>query len=479
MVAGETVQRGHNYAVVDEVDRFSWTRRVPSSSAGLLSRVRSGTASSASLVPRLRRDTDYEVDEKKRTVGILESGVEKIEDHLGIDNLYEAVNTPLVGYLNNALKAKELYRRDKDYVVMEGEVLIVDEHTGRILRGRRYNEGMHQAIEAKENVKIKDENQTLATITVQNYFRLYDKLAGMTGTAKTEGRSSTRSARRIDPANMPMIGDHRPHPHRRPQGSGAVVGRHRRTPQPGQRRYRCTVMWKSSTVGHGAKPASAVPHAVPQREVPRAWRRPIVAQAGTSAQVQSPPTTWPMAGIMLGGNQFCAPRRAGAAADSIRSTRRRTTTTGRRAQRLLRSRGRARRGRGARRPVRPRHRRRESRRIDNQLRGRSGRQGDPGESALLPVLAGRPDAAVQVERRRHRDDAFKVPDDVLIEAKMVTNAIASAQHLIEQQHFEIRKNVLKYDEVLNRQRQVIYAEGAVAFSREPTCTSRCSTCSTT
>jgi len=140
----------------------------------------------ARIVDRLIIDMDYEVDEKKRTVGILERGVERVEDLLGIDNLYESVNTPLVGYLNNAIKAKELFKKDKDYVIMDGEVLIVDEHTGRILAGRRYNEGMHQAIEAKERVEIKDENQTLATITLQNYFRLYDKLAGMTGTAMTE-----------------------------------------------------------------------------------------------------------------------------------------------------------------------------------------------------------------------------------------------------------------------------------------------------
>ncbi|MGB8380147.1 MAG: preprotein translocase subunit SecA, partial [Dermatophilaceae bacterium] len=183
----ELVQRGHNFAIVDEVDSILIDEaRTPLIISGPADQPQKWYQDFAKLVLRLRADVDYEVDEKKRTVGILEAGVERVEDYLGIDNLYESVNTPLVGYLNNAIKAKELFKRDKDYVVMNGEVLIVDEHTGRILAGRRYNEGMHQAIEAKEGVEIKQENQTLATITLQNFFRLYDKLGGMTGTALTE-----------------------------------------------------------------------------------------------------------------------------------------------------------------------------------------------------------------------------------------------------------------------------------------------------
>ena len=175
------VQRGHYFAVVDEVDSILIDEaRTPLIISGPAEQSARWYTEFAQIVPRLRRgedgEGDYEVDEKKKTVGILESGVEKVEDTLGIDNLYESVNTPLVGFLNNAIKAKELYKRDKDYVVMDGEVLIVDEFTGRMLHGRRYNEGMHQAIEAKEGVEIKNENQTLATITLQNYFRLYDKL---------------------------------------------------------------------------------------------------------------------------------------------------------------------------------------------------------------------------------------------------------------------------------------------------------------
>ena len=212
----ECVQRGHNFAIVDEVDSILVDEaRTPLIISGPAEQNSRWYTEFAKIAPRLKRvkdeelqDGDYEVDEKKRTVGILESGVEKVEDWLGIDNLYDPVNTPLVSFLNNALKAKELFKKDKDYVVMNGEVLIVDEFTGRILHGRRYNEGMHQAIEAKESVQIKDENQTFATITLQNYFRLYDKLAGMTGTAMTEAAEFMQIYKLgvvPIPTNKPMI----------------------------------------------------------------------------------------------------------------------------------------------------------------------------------------------------------------------------------------------------------------------------------
>src|SRR6202045_565584 len=185
----ECVQRGHYFAIVDEVDSILIDEaRTPLIISGPVDQNSIWYQEFAKIAPRLRRgedgEGDYEVDEKKRTVGILESGVQKVEDWLGIDNLYDSGNTPLVSFLNNAIKAKELYKKDKDYVVINGEVLIVDEFTGRMLYGRRYNEGMHQANEAKETDQIKAENQTLATITLQNYFRLYEKLAGMTGTAQ-------------------------------------------------------------------------------------------------------------------------------------------------------------------------------------------------------------------------------------------------------------------------------------------------------
>src|SRR5215468_807843 len=211
----ECVQRGHNYAIVDEVDSILIDEaRTPLIISGPADQNSIWYTEFAKIVPRLRRgeegEGDYEVDEKKKTVGILETGVERVEDYLGIENLYDPVNTPLVSFLNNAIKAKELYKRDKDYVVMNGEVLIVDEFTGRILHGRRYNEGMHQAIEAKEGAQIQNENQTLATITLQNYFRLYDKLAGMTGTAMTEANEFAQIYKLgvvPIPTNMPMIRD--------------------------------------------------------------------------------------------------------------------------------------------------------------------------------------------------------------------------------------------------------------------------------
>src|ERR1700744_1620615 len=214
----ECVQRGHNFAIVDEVDSILVDEaRTPLIISGPAEQNSRWYTEFAKIAPKLRRvkdeelqDGDYEVDEKKRTVGILESGVEKVEDYLGIDNLYDPVNTPLVSFLNNSIKAKELYKKDKDYVVVNGEVLIVDEFTGRMLYGRRYNEGMHQAIEAKEGVQIQNENQTLATITLQNYFRLYDKLSGMTGTAMTEANECAQIYKLgvvPIPTNMPMIRD--------------------------------------------------------------------------------------------------------------------------------------------------------------------------------------------------------------------------------------------------------------------------------
>ncbi|HEX4224122.1 MAG TPA: preprotein translocase subunit SecA, partial [Pseudonocardiaceae bacterium] len=205
----DCVQRGHHYAIVDEVDSILIDEaRTPLIISGPADQSSRWYVEFARMAPMMRKEVHYEVDERKRTVGVTEQGVQFIEDQLGIDNLYEAANSPLVGFLNNALKAKELFAKDKDYIVRDGEVFIVDEFTGRVLAGRRYNEGMHQAIEAKEGVEIKAENQTLATITLQNYFRLYDKLAGMTGTAQTEA-SELHQTYKLGvvsiPTNKPMV----------------------------------------------------------------------------------------------------------------------------------------------------------------------------------------------------------------------------------------------------------------------------------
>src|SRR4029077_17211463 len=210
----ECVQRTHHYAIVDEVDSILIDEaRTPLIISGPTQDEVKWYGEFAKIVTGLVRDVDYEVDEKKRTISVLEPGITKVEDHLGIENLYEAVNTPLISFLNNSIKAKELFRNDKEYVVMEGEVLIVDEHTGRMLAGRRYNDGLHQAIEAKEGVEVREEYQTLATVTLQNYFRLYEKLSGMTGTAMTEASEFDKIYKLgvvPIPPNKPMIRDDQP-----------------------------------------------------------------------------------------------------------------------------------------------------------------------------------------------------------------------------------------------------------------------------
>ena len=473
----ELVQRGHHYGIVDEVDSILVDEaRTPLIISGPAEQSAKWYGEFARLVQRLERGEagpdgtvtsgDYEVDERKRTVGVLEGAVAQVEDELGIDNLYDPVNTPLVGYLNNALRAKELYRRDKDYVVIDGEVLIVDEHTGRILAGRRYNEGMHQAIEAKEGVAIKDENQTLATITLQNYFRLYDKLSGMTGTAQTEAAEFSQIYKLgvvSIPTNRPMVRlDEADLVYKHEEAKFAavvedLVERH----DKGQPVLVGTTSVEKSEYLSGLLRKRGVPHEVlnakhHEREAA------IVAQAGRRGAVT---VATNMAGrgtdIVLGGNaDFLADaelRQRGldpvdtpgdyeaAWPDALEKAKRAVAAEHEEVVELG----------GLYVLGTERH---ESRRIDNQLRGRSGRQGDPGESrfylSLGDDLMRRFNAAL-VESALTR---FNVPDDVPIESKLVTNAIRSAQSQVEAQNFEIRKNVLKYDEVLNRQRQVIYAE---------------------
>ncbi|MGD9956578.1 MAG: preprotein translocase subunit SecA [Candidatus Nanopelagicales bacterium] len=470
----ERVQRGHNFAVVDETDSILIDEaRTPLIISGPADAATKWYSEFARLVPRLKRGDedkgipgDYEVDEKKKTVGILESGVEKVEDWLGIDNLYESVNTPLVGYLNNALRAKELFRRDKDYVVMNGEVLIVDEHTGRILSGRRYNEGMHQAIEAKEGVEIKQENQTLATITLQNYFRLYDKLSGMTGTAMTEAAEfdqiyklgvvpipTNRAVQRLDEPDLVY----------RTVGAklNAVIDDIAMRHEKGQPVLVGTTSVEKSEELSNLLRKRGVPHEVLNAKF-HEREAAIVAQAGRKGAVT---VATNMAGrgtdIMLGGNsEFMAaaelaqkelspvdtPEEYEAAwPDALERARKAVASEHEEVVNLG----------GLYVLGTERH---ESRRIDNQLRGRSGRQGDPGETRFYLSLE---DDLMRLFKADIVDAflrRFNVPDDVPIEAKMVSNAIRSAQTQVEAQNFEIRKNVLKYDEVMNRQRVVIYEE---------------------
>ncbi|MBK5307453.1 MAG: preprotein translocase subunit SecA [Frankiaceae bacterium] len=463
----ELVQRGHHYAIVDEVDSILIDEaRTPLIISGPADMATKWYQEFARIAPRLIVGVDYELDEKKRTIGILESGVEKVEDQLGIDNLYEAVNTPLVGYLNNSLKAKELYKKDKEYVVQDGEVLIVDEFTGRILAGRRYNEGMHQAIEAKEGVQIKDENQTLATITLQNYFRLYDKLGGMTGTAMTEAAEfsqtyklgvveipTNRDPARLDEPDMVYKTEQAKY--------DAVVEDIAEKHEAGQPVLVGTVSVEKSELLSNLLRKRGIPHEVLNAKHHDREAQ-IVAQAGRKGAVT---VATNMAGrgtdIMLGGNpEFIAaaelrqrglspvdtpddyeaawPEALDRASVSVKAEHEEVVDAG--GLYVLGT---------------ERH---ESRRIDNQLRGRSGRQGDPGLSRFYLSLGDDLMRLFNAGAVESIMDRLNIPEDVPIESKMVSRAIRSAQTQVEQQNFEIRKNVLKYDDVLNRQRTVIYDE---------------------
>ncbi|MGV8850270.1 MAG: preprotein translocase subunit SecA [Propionibacteriaceae bacterium] len=463
----DCVQRGHYFAIVDEVDSILVDEaRTPLIISGPSEDSGKWYPEFARIVKRLGRDHHYEVDEKKRTVSILEDGITVIEDRLGIENLYESENTPLISYLNNAIKAKELFKRDKDYVVMDGNVLIVDEHTGRTLDGRRYNEGLHQALEAKEGVKIKEEYQTLATITLQNFFRMYSKLAGMTGTAKTE-ESEFQKIYGLGvipiPTNQPMIRvDQKDFIYRTEDAKfdaivTDVVERH----ENGQ-----PVLIGTASVAKSERLSkllvrAGIPHEVLNAKQ-HAREAAVVALAGRRGAVT---VATNMAGrgtdIILGGNpEFLADavlRERGL--DPVENSDEYEAEWAQTFEDINSQ-------------VADEHsevveagglyvigsERHESRRIDNQLRGRSGRQGDPGESRFFLSLG---DDLMRLFKSDMVDwfmRALKVPDDVPIEDKRITKMIQSAQEQVEAQNFEMRKNVLKYDDVMNRQRHAIYSD---------------------
>ncbi len=481
----EKVQRGHVYSIVDEVDSILIDEaRTPLIISGRVADAAKLYYRFAAVVRHLERDLHYEVDEEKRTVFPTEEGIEKVEQELRIANLYDAVQQNLVHQLQAALRAKELYKRDKDYIIQNREVKIVDEFTGRILEGRRWSEGLHQAVEAKENVPIKEENQTLATITLQNYFRMYDKLAGMTGTAATEAAElmNTYELQVVQiPTNMPLVRSDHPDliykselakfdavvedlATRYESGQPVLVGtvsvakseylaelltkrgiphevlnakQHSR--EAGDRRPGRSARCGDGRHQHGRSRAwtsssAATRRAWPARRCsgratrPRRWSR--------SPTCPSPPTScprrsgrrgpWPQERYAYWMGQFkdeCA-----AEGDKVRELG---------GLYVLGT---------------ERH---ESRRIDNQLRGRAGRQGDPGESRFYLSL----DDELM---RLFATGALQwvmgktLPDDAPIEARMVTKAIERAQNTVEQRNAEIRKNVLKYDEVMNEQRKVIY-----------------------
>ena len=463
----EQVQRGHNFAIIDEVDSILIDEaRTPliisGPAAGEANRWYAEFARIAATL--LKRGEDYEVDEKKRTVGILESGIDKVEDHLGVKNLYESKNTPLIGFLNNSIKAKELFTNNKDYVVIDGEVLIVDEHTGRILPGRRYNDGIHQAIEAKEGVEIKPENQTMATVTLQNYFRMYDKLSGMTGTAETEAAEfmntyelgvvpipTNKGVQRIDNPDKVYRDEI--------AKFKAVVKDIKERHEKGQ-----PILVGTASVENSEYLSRQLAKAGVRHEVLNAKNNEreaaIVAQAGRKGAVT---VATNLAGrgtdIMLGGNpEFEAvekmrelgldpntnseayearwPEVLKACEDAAAEEHEEVTKLG--GLYVLGT---------------ERH---ESRRIDNQLRGRSGRQGDPGESRFYLSLTD------ELMRLFNTGMATRLmaaaPEDSALDSKIVSRAIATAQSNVEGRNAEQRKNVLKYDDVLNRQREAIYKD---------------------
>ena len=419
----DCVQRGHTFCVVDEVDSILIDEaRTPLIISGVPEAAADTYSRFARIVPTLKRDTDYEVDEKSKTVAPLETGVEKVERALGIDHLYLDVHGQLVNHFIQALKAQSLFRKDKEYIVRDGEVLIVDEFTGRVLEGRRYSEGLHQAIEAKEGLKIREENQTLATITLQNYFRMYDKLSGMTGTASTEANEFNK----IYETEVVSIPTHRPMVRNdendfifktKDSKFRAVIEDIADAHDRGQPVLVGTISVAVSEMLSGMMERRGIPHSVLNAKqhdqeaevIARAGERGAVTiatnMAGRGVDIKLGDGVEELGGLYVIGTE-----------------------------------------------------RHESRRIDNQLRGRSGRQGDPGmtrfflsaEDDLIRIFSG--------DRMYKILDRLGPGDDMPIDSKMLTRTVEGAQKKVEEYNFNIRKRVLEYDDVLNKQREVVYAE---------------------
>ncbi|MFK3620297.1 preprotein translocase subunit SecA [Corynebacterium sp. HMSC056E09] len=462
----DTVQRGHNFCIVDEVDSILIDEaRTPLIISGPVDGSSQFYGVFSQLAPKMREGIHYEVDHKKRTIGVLEEGVEFVEDQLGIENLYAPEHSQLVSYLNNALKAKELFTRDKDYIVRNGEVLIVDSFTGRVLAGRRYNEGMHQAIEAKEDVEIKNENQTLATVTLQNYFRLYEKISGMTGTAETEA-AELHSIYGLDvvpiPTNKPNQRiDHSDRIYKTQEAKfAAVVDDIEEHVAEGQPVLVGTTSVERSEYLSQLLSKRGIKHSVLNAKHHEEEGQ-IVARAGRPGTVT---VATNMAGrgtdIVLGGNpevildEKLRDRGLDPFEDEEKYQEAWDAEIDREKEHSKKLGDQVREAGGLYVLGTERH---ESRRIDNQLRGRTGRQGDPGETRFY--LSMRDELMVRFvgQSMENMMNRLNVPDDVPIEAKMVSNSIKGAQAQVENQNFEMRKNVLKYDEVLNEQRKVVYA----------------------
>jgi preprotein translocase subunit SecA len=468
----EQVQRGFNFAIVDEVDSILIDEaRTPLIISGAaMSTDDAMYKKFAVIANKLKIDEDYEVDKKKKTVGIKEKGIEKIEQLLGVDNLYNSINTDLVGYANNAIKAKELFEIDKDYIVQNGELNIVDEHTGRVLDGRRYSEGMHQALEAKEHVEIKKENQTYATITLQNYFRMYDKLSGMTGTAETEAAEfmDTYKLGVVPiPTNQPMIREDKPD-----FVFKNLKGKYTAMVRDIEVRYKSgqPVLIGTASV----EKSEEISKLLDEKQIPHnllnaknhTKEAALVAMAGRKSTIT---VATNMAGrgtdIMLGGNsEFLAiETMAKEGYDPIEEPDKYNADY----PKFLEK---------AKKQVEKDHdevtalgglyvlgtERHESRRIDNQLRGRAGRQGDPGESRFYISFE---DDLMKVFNTAMAQQvmALSLEDDVPLEMKMISKSIQRAQAQIEGRNQEMRKNILKYDEVMNKQREIVYEQRQLAL----------------
>ena len=466
------VQRGHNYCIVDEIDSILIDEaRTPLIISGKLADAAKTYYQFASIVQRLRRDEHYEVDEEKRTVAPTESGVTAVEKALNIENLYEGVSANLVHQFQVALKAKELFHKDKEYIIANGEVKIVDEFTGRVLDGRRWSDGLHQAVEAKEGVSIKEENQTLATITLQNYFRLYDKLAGMTGTAETEAAEfyNTYGLHVVPiPTNLPIVRkDQVDFIYRSEMGKyNALVEDIIERNEKGQPILVGTISVEKSELVSDLLDKRGIHHNVLNAKL-HAKEADVVAQAG---RIGSVTVATNMAGrgvdIILGGNPEALAERdlrsEGLEQSDEKGTARYKALLNN-YQAICSDEGKRVKDVGGLYVLgTERH---DSRRIDNQLRGRSGRQGDPGESRFYLSLE---DELMRLFATGAMDFVMKkaLPDDAPLGDKFVSKAIERAQNTVEQRNAETRKNVLKYDEVMNEQRKVIYARRNEILSGE-------------
>ena len=461
------MQRGHAFAIVDEVDSILIDEaRTPLIISGAGSQSTDTYRKFANAVKHLSKDVDFEMDEAKRTIATTDSGLQHVESLLGIEDIYSDISGQLSNHLQQALKAQFLFHRDKDYIVQNGEVKIVDEFTGRIMEGRRYSEGLHQAIEAKEGVLVRAENQTMATITLQNYFRLYDKLSGMTGTAKTEDaefRDIYKLPVEVIPSNRPVIREELPDLVYRTVDAkfnavaDDVAERHARQ-QP------ClvgTISIESSERLSSLLSKRGIKHSVLNAKFHEQEAN-IVAQAGRAGAVTIATN---MAGrgtdILLGGNPEYLARdilaQRGVEEDDITDEQWEAALA--EAREICAEEARIVRDAGGLAVIgTERH---ESRRIDNQLRGRSGRQGDPGSSQFYLSLEDdlmRLFGGDRMDRISGLMQRTEIDDDMPIQAKMVTKGIESAQRQVEAMHFSSRKHVLEYDDVMDKQRKTIYAE---------------------